>query len=141
MNKPLAYDPYMDASIAHSLGVELIGLDELLGKADFVSICQEVLASDDLMLKWMTYDVLGRLGEAAAPAARDLAEALMPYNPSVSSRVLKSLERIGPAAKAAIPHLQAALNSGERPDAERIREVIRVIGANEFTTRAGADPT
>lgn len=38
MNPPLAFDPYVDEGAARSLGVRLVGLDELLGTADFVSI-------------------------------------------------------------------------------------------------------
>ncbi len=38
MNKPLAFDPYVDSTTADALGVELVELDELLVQADFVSI-------------------------------------------------------------------------------------------------------
>ena len=34
----LAYDPYVDPALAQGLGVRLVGLDELLSTADFVSI-------------------------------------------------------------------------------------------------------
>jgi phosphoglycerate dehydrogenase-like enzyme len=38
MKTPLAFDPYLDARTAESLGVRLVGLDELMAEADFVSI-------------------------------------------------------------------------------------------------------
>lgn len=38
MNTPLAYDPYLDARAAQDAGVKLVGLDELLAQADFVSV-------------------------------------------------------------------------------------------------------
>lgn len=38
MNQPLAFDPYMTAEGAEKLGVKLVTLDELLAKADFVSL-------------------------------------------------------------------------------------------------------
>jgi phosphoglycerate dehydrogenase-like enzyme len=38
MKQPLAYDPYLDAAGAAALGVELVALDELMERADFVSI-------------------------------------------------------------------------------------------------------
>lgn len=33
-----AYDPYADAGFAHTLGVDLLALDDLLGQADFLSL-------------------------------------------------------------------------------------------------------
>src|SRR5262249_24312821 len=38
MKPPLAFDPYLPADRAEALGVRLVGLDELLAGADFVSI-------------------------------------------------------------------------------------------------------
>jgi phosphoglycerate dehydrogenase-like enzyme len=38
MKTPLAFDPYLDAGRAEEAGVRLVGLDELLSQADFVSI-------------------------------------------------------------------------------------------------------
>ena len=38
MKTPLAFDPYLDAPDAEEAGVRLVGLDELLAEADFVSI-------------------------------------------------------------------------------------------------------
>ncbi|MDP7741793.1 MAG: NAD(P)-dependent oxidoreductase, partial [Lentisphaeria bacterium] len=38
MNQPIAYDPLVDPAAAAELGVELVELDELLERADFVSI-------------------------------------------------------------------------------------------------------
>lgn len=38
MNKPIAFDPFVDAATAESLGVEKVSLDELMQRADFVSI-------------------------------------------------------------------------------------------------------
>jgi phosphoglycerate dehydrogenase-like enzyme len=38
MKQPLAFDPYLDATTAGRLGVQLVGLDELLANADFVSL-------------------------------------------------------------------------------------------------------
>jgi phosphoglycerate dehydrogenase-like enzyme len=38
MRPPLAFDPYADPALAHSQGVRLVGLDELLRTADFVSV-------------------------------------------------------------------------------------------------------
>jgi phosphoglycerate dehydrogenase-like enzyme len=38
MKQPLAYDPYVDSATAEALGVKLVGLDELLAEADFVSL-------------------------------------------------------------------------------------------------------
>lgn len=38
MNQPLAFDPYIDPSLADALGVKLVGLDSLLVEADFVSV-------------------------------------------------------------------------------------------------------
>ncbi|MGO8750674.1 MAG: hydroxyacid dehydrogenase [Thermoguttaceae bacterium] len=38
MNRPLAYDPLVDAAVAERAGVRLVGLDELLREADFVSL-------------------------------------------------------------------------------------------------------
>ncbi len=38
MNPPMAYDPLVDPSVAQQLGVRLVGLDELLREADFVSL-------------------------------------------------------------------------------------------------------
>jgi phosphoglycerate dehydrogenase-like enzyme len=38
MKTPLAFDPHLDRSIAEAAGARLVGLDELLAEADFVSI-------------------------------------------------------------------------------------------------------
>ncbi|NKB65683.1 MAG: dehydrogenase [Candidatus Latescibacteria bacterium] len=38
MNPPLAFDPYADPEVARSLGVELVELDALMERADFVSV-------------------------------------------------------------------------------------------------------
>lgn len=38
MNPPIAFDPFMDEEVASELGVELVELDELLTRADFVSV-------------------------------------------------------------------------------------------------------
>jgi phosphoglycerate dehydrogenase-like enzyme len=38
MQPPLAFDPFLDPKIAAEMGVTLVGLDELLGRADFVSV-------------------------------------------------------------------------------------------------------
>ena len=38
MKTPLAFDPYLDPRAADEAGVRLVGLDELLAEADFVSI-------------------------------------------------------------------------------------------------------
>ncbi len=38
MKTPLAFDPYLSAQAADEAGVRLVGLDELLAQADFVSI-------------------------------------------------------------------------------------------------------
>jgi phosphoglycerate dehydrogenase-like enzyme len=38
MRQPLAHDPFVSADMAGELGVRLLGLDELLAEADFVSI-------------------------------------------------------------------------------------------------------
>ena len=38
MKTPLAFDPYLDARTADQVGVRLVGLDELLSEADFVSV-------------------------------------------------------------------------------------------------------
>ena len=38
MKTPLAYDPYLDPATAKDLGVRIVGLDELMAEADFVSI-------------------------------------------------------------------------------------------------------
>ncbi len=38
MRQPLAFDPYVDPQAAQSLGVRVVGLEELLASADFVSI-------------------------------------------------------------------------------------------------------
>jgi phosphoglycerate dehydrogenase-like enzyme len=38
MNPPLAYDPFIDPSVAAKLGVQLVDLDELFRSSDFVSV-------------------------------------------------------------------------------------------------------
>ena len=38
MKGPLAFDPYVDGTAAEGLGVKLVDLDELLARADFVSV-------------------------------------------------------------------------------------------------------
>jgi phosphoglycerate dehydrogenase-like enzyme len=38
MNRPVAFDPFVTPSMAEELGVRLVGLDELLATADFVSV-------------------------------------------------------------------------------------------------------
>ncbi len=38
MNAPIAYDPYVDAATAMALGVELVSLDQLMRRADFISV-------------------------------------------------------------------------------------------------------
>ncbi len=38
MKQPLVYDPFIDAHTAERYGVKLVGLEELLSKADFISI-------------------------------------------------------------------------------------------------------
>jgi phosphoglycerate dehydrogenase-like enzyme len=38
MKPPLAYDPYVAPAVAHGLGARMVGLDELMREADFVSI-------------------------------------------------------------------------------------------------------
>jgi phosphoglycerate dehydrogenase-like enzyme len=38
MKTPLAFDPYADPKVAQAAGARLVGLDELLAQADFVSI-------------------------------------------------------------------------------------------------------
>ncbi len=38
MSPPLAFDPYVDPAIAAQLGVQLVSLDELMRRADFISV-------------------------------------------------------------------------------------------------------
>jgi phosphoglycerate dehydrogenase-like enzyme len=38
MKQTLAYDPYLDPAVAERLGVELVALDDLMARSDFVSI-------------------------------------------------------------------------------------------------------
>jgi len=38
MRPPIAFDPFVPAEVFEELGVRSVGLDELLGTADFVSI-------------------------------------------------------------------------------------------------------
>ncbi|MDA0347561.1 MAG: NAD(P)-dependent oxidoreductase [Verrucomicrobia bacterium] len=38
MNRPLAFDPFLDAQAASELGVDLVELNELMEQADFVSV-------------------------------------------------------------------------------------------------------
>ncbi|MBI3836376.1 MAG: dehydrogenase [Planctomycetia bacterium] len=38
MNAPLAFDPFLDPQIVQRMGVQLVGLEELMSRADFVSI-------------------------------------------------------------------------------------------------------
>jgi phosphoglycerate dehydrogenase-like enzyme len=38
MNQPLAFDPFLDREAATQIGVELAPLDELMARADFVSV-------------------------------------------------------------------------------------------------------
>ncbi|MDE2888191.1 MAG: dehydrogenase [Gemmatimonadota bacterium] len=38
MNRPLAFDPYVDPAVAGKLGVALVSLEELMAASDFVSI-------------------------------------------------------------------------------------------------------
>ncbi len=38
MRSPLAFDPYLDPAVAAEMGVTLVPLDELLARADFVSV-------------------------------------------------------------------------------------------------------
>jgi phosphoglycerate dehydrogenase-like enzyme len=38
MKPPLAFDPYLDPKVAAEMGVALVGLDDLLARADFVSV-------------------------------------------------------------------------------------------------------
>lgn len=38
MARPLAFDPFLDPAVAQRLGIELVGLDELLTRSDFVSV-------------------------------------------------------------------------------------------------------
>ena len=38
MNQPIAYDPFVGSEKAEAAGVKLVGLNELMAQADFVSI-------------------------------------------------------------------------------------------------------
>jgi phosphoglycerate dehydrogenase-like enzyme len=38
MNPPIAFDPFVDRAAAREIGVELVGLPELMQRADFVSL-------------------------------------------------------------------------------------------------------
>jgi phosphoglycerate dehydrogenase-like enzyme len=38
MNRPIAFDPFVPPSAAEAMGVRLVGLDELMATADFVSV-------------------------------------------------------------------------------------------------------
>lgn len=38
MSRPIAFDPFVEPAVAEALGVRLVGLDELLKSADFVTI-------------------------------------------------------------------------------------------------------
>src|SRR4051794_31943626 len=38
MRPPLAHDPYVDPAAAQALGIRLVGLDELMAEADFVTV-------------------------------------------------------------------------------------------------------
>ncbi len=38
MNQPLAFDPFLDPAVAEGMGVRLVGLQELLSQAEFVSV-------------------------------------------------------------------------------------------------------
>jgi phosphoglycerate dehydrogenase-like enzyme len=38
MRQPLAYDPFVNPEVAREIGVRLVGLDELMSMADFISI-------------------------------------------------------------------------------------------------------
>jgi phosphoglycerate dehydrogenase-like enzyme len=38
MNRPLAFDPFVDAATAAKIGVELVGIEKIMAQADFVSV-------------------------------------------------------------------------------------------------------
>jgi phosphoglycerate dehydrogenase-like enzyme len=38
MHEPLAFDPFLDPQVAERMGVKLVGLEELMSRADFVSV-------------------------------------------------------------------------------------------------------
>ncbi len=38
MREPIAFDPFLDPTVAQSMGVKLVALDELMSEADFVSV-------------------------------------------------------------------------------------------------------
>lgn len=58
----LAYDPFADEDLAHSLNVRLVGLEELIREADFVSLHAPLLAET---LRMVNADFLSRMKRGA----------------------------------------------------------------------------
>ena len=56
--KVIAYDKYMDTKLAETLGVELVGLDELLGRANVISLHLPVTAETEGILKAREFSMI-----------------------------------------------------------------------------------
>ena len=85
--------------------------------ADLAGLIDD-LKSDKPAVRARAADALGELGPLAAPAVEALTAAIGDTNLSVRIESMIALERIGPAARAAVPSLVGVL---KKDDAGRNR--------------------
>ena len=73
------------------------------------------LHDPDPTVRLKAVEVLGRMGDDAAPAVPDLIRLLDDPNPDVQKSATRTLGRIGPAANAAVPALMQKLFASPEP--------------------------
>jgi HEAT repeat protein len=89
------------------------------GKADAVPVLAAVLrTSDAAETRWRAADALGRIGDAARPAAAELIRALDDPDPHVGAVAARSLGDLAPDVPVAVPALVRAF-----PRVEAVRAV------------------
>ncbi|HEY1170528.1 MAG TPA: HEAT repeat domain-containing protein [Verrucomicrobiae bacterium] len=78
---------------------------------------------------WQSYIKLGALGEHAGRAVPKVREGLRDKEPRIVAKAAETLGRIGPAAKDALPELEALRTHPQLLVREQIEEAIRKISA------------
>jgi HEAT repeat protein len=78
-----------------------------------LSAVLKLLEADDAKARRQAVRLLGGLGVVAAPAASALATAANDADPEVRDAALFALTSLGPAAKEAVPHLDALLRDDQ----------------------------
>src|SRR5512141_3069724 len=132
----VAYDPYLSAERAAEIGVEKVELDDLLGRADFISLhtpktaeTQNILSADALAKTKKGVRIVncargGLIDEAALKAALDSGQVAGAALDVFSEEPAKANVLFGHEKVVATPHLGASTEEAQENVALQVAEQI-----------------